>query len=93
MKSCGELLTQNWVVHLELNKKKGNQSSYSNRVENEQLLFIRFSFTAEENLLSQLLRGGSQKQCGGYEYCNPGRSQPLLVHPLLYLWPWQLEQE
>jgi len=83
------------VAHLELNKEKtGNQSSYNNKVKNAQLLFIKFSFfTAEENLLSRLLQGGSQKQCGGCEHCNPGRRQTVLGHPSLYLKPWQLEQE
>lgn len=74
-------------------EKKYNQSSYSKRVKNRQVLVIRFAFsTAEEHLLSQLLCGGSQVQCGGYEYCTPGRSLSLL-HPLLCRWPWQLEQE
>lgn len=57
------------------------------------LSFIKFFFfTAEGNLPSQLLHGGSQKQLGGCGCWSPGRSQALLLHPFLSLCPWQLEQ-
>lgn len=51
-----------------------------------------FFFTAEGTLPSQLLHGGSQQQHGGCGCWSPGRSQALLWHPFLSLWPWQLEQ-
>lgn len=72
-------------------EKKKTKAVTARGWERDSFSFIHhfFFFTAEGNL-AQLLHGGSQKQHGG---CGcPGRSQVLLLHPLLYLGPWQLGQ-
>lgn len=77
-KSCGELLTQSRVVHLELNKKKGTKAVIATGWKPGSWLITFSVFTADDNLLSQVPPGGSQKHRGGYEHRNQGRSQPLL---------------